>query len=59
MNEQIVDCHYCVHSCCSDKESNVDCYVDDFSYFSHHVVDSKKEAEKCRWFMYCDIFPKY
>ena len=55
----IVDCHYCEYGCCSDEKSNVDCYVEDFLYFDHHVVDSKREAEKCEWFEYCDVFPRY
>ena len=53
-----VDCHYCEYAACEDEVYDVDCYVDDFTYFDHHVEDSK-EAEKCRWFKYCASFPKY
>lgn len=56
--KEIEDCHYCEYACCSDKESSVDCYVEDFAYFDHHVTDPK-EAETCGWFSFCDIFPKY
>lgn len=51
------DCHYCEYACCQDENSPVDCYVEDFAYFSHHVEDSN-EAKKCEWFEYCDVFPK-
>lgn len=57
MKEQIRDCHYCDYACCNDENSSVDCYVEDFAYFDHHVEDSK-EAENCEWFIYCNIFPK-
>ena len=56
--KEIEDCHYCEYACCSDKESSVDCYVEDFAYFDHNVTDPK-EAETCGWFSFCDIFPKY
>ena len=59
MKDKVVDCHYCEYACCNDENSSVDCYVEDFSYFDHHVVDSKKEAEECEWFEYCGIFPKF
>lgn len=52
-----IDCHYCEYAMCESPKSYVDCYVDDFSYFDHHVVDSK-EAINCAFFTYCDIFPK-
>lgn len=51
------DCHYCEYVMCEDKNSTVDCYVEDNCYFDHHVKDGK-EAEQCEWFKYCDIFPK-
>ena len=39
-NEQeIIDCHYCEWAMCQDKDSECDCYVEDFGYFSHHVED--------------------
>lgn len=59
MKQEIIDCHYCEYGCCEDEESNVDCYVDDFTYFDHRVKNSKKEAENCEWFEFCDIFPKF
>ena len=58
MKKEIRDCHYCEYACCDDADGWCDCYVEDGAYFSHHVVDSKKEAEKCEWFEYCDVFPK-
>ena len=54
---EIVDCHYCEYAMCSDVNDKVDCYVDDFAYFDHHVEDSG-EAKDCSWFRFCDIFPK-
>ena len=58
-NEQeIIDCHYCEWAMCQDKDSECDCYVEDFGYFSHHVEDEQKEAESCLWFKFCGIFPK-
>ena len=57
MSKEKADCHYCQYAMCSDENSYVDCYVDDFAYFDHHVTDSK-EAEECTWFRYCDSFPK-
>lgn len=54
---EIVDCHYCGHAMCRDENDKVDCYVDDFGYFDHHVEDSI-EAKNCSWFYYCDTFPK-
>ena len=57
MNEEIVDCHYCEHAGCITPDGWCDCYVE-YGYFSHEVKDSKKEAEECDWFMFCDIFPK-
>lgn len=54
----IIDCHYCEYASCLDSKDKCDCYVDDNCYFDHHVVDSKKEAENCSWFEFCDIFPK-
>ena len=56
--EIIVDCHYCNYAVCHDENSEVDCYVEDFCYFDHHVKDSKKEAEACNDFIFCDSFPK-
>lgn len=54
-----LDCHYCNYaSCDSPNSKNVDCYVEDFCYFSHTVKDSKREAEHCEWFDYLDSFPK-
>lgn len=53
-----VDCHYCDYACCMDENSSVDCYVEDFAYFDHHVEDPK-EAENCDWFRYCGVFPKF
>ncbi len=53
---EIVDCHYCEYAMCHDENSKVDCYVDDFAYFDHHVKDSS-EAKDCSW-LFCDIFPK-
>ena len=55
----IVDCHYCEYASCEDPNSWCSCYVEDFGYFDHKVIDSKKEAEECDWFEFCDIFPKY
>lgn len=58
--EGVVDCHYCNYACTdSPTASRVDCYVEDGSYFDHHVRDAKEEAENCSWFRYCDLFPKY
>lgn len=57
--KEIIDCHYCDHASCESKQSEVDCYVEDYGYFDHHVVDSKKEAEECGYFSFCDVFPKY
>lgn len=54
---EIVDCHYCGHAMCRDENDKVDCYVDDFVYFDHHVEDSS-EAQNCSWFYFCDTFPK-
>jgi len=52
------DCHYCEFAMCQDDKSDVDCYVEDFAYFDHHVEDST-EAIDCEWFEYCDVFPKF
>ena len=57
MNE-IKDCHYCNEAACESAESDCDCY-NDFGFFDHSVKDSKKEAEECPFFSFCDIFPKY
>lgn len=47
---EIRDCHYCEYAFCGNAEDEyVDCYVDDYAYFDHHVTDSK-EAEECDWF---------
>ena len=54
---EVVDCHYCGHAMCHDANGKVDCYVDDFAYFDHHVEDSS-EAQNCSWFNFCDTFPK-
>lgn len=54
----IIDCHYCEYGYCESPDSDCDCFVDDFGYFDHHVKDSKKEAEECRWFKYSGVFPK-
>lgn len=56
---EIIDCHYCEYATCTDANSWCNCNVEDGCYFDHEVVDSKKEAEKCASFEYCDIFPKY
>ena len=54
----IVDCHYCEEALCSSPDDDwCDCYGD-FGWFDHKVIDSKKEAENCSLFKYCDIFPK-
>lgn len=58
MKNEIIDCHYCEYAMCQDEKSSVDCYVEDNCYFSHHVKDSKKEAENCLDFEFCDSFPK-
>lgn len=55
----IVDCHYCEYATCDDANSWCNCNVEDGCYFDHEVKDSKKEAEECSWFEFCDIFPKY
>ena len=55
----VVDCHYCEYAACENPNSWCDCYVEDFAHFDHKVIDSKKEAEECSWFEFCDIFPKY
>lgn len=56
---EIRDCHYCEYAFCGNAEDEyVDCYVDDYGYFDHHVTDSK-EAEECDWFVYNNNFPKY
>ena len=57
-NEQIIDCHYCEEATCTDATGWCNCNGD-FGYFDHEVKDSKKEAEECPFFRYCDIFPKY
>ena len=59
MKKEIIDCHYCEYATCSDPNSWCNCNVEDFAYFDHEVKDSKKEAEECEWFEFCDIFPKY
>ena len=43
----VVDCHYCEYAACENPNSWCDCYVEDFAYFDHKVIDSKKEAEEC------------
>ena len=53
----IVDCHYCEEAACISADSGCNCY-NDFGYFDHTVEDSKREAEECPFFRYCDIFPK-
>lgn len=58
MSEIKQDCHYCEYALCEDDKSDADCYVEDYSYFDHHVVDSS-EAKECEWFEYCDRFPKF
>lgn len=37
--------------CVKMKNDKVDCYVNDFEYFNHHVKDSS-EAENCSWFYF-------
>lgn len=59
MKKEIIDCHYCEYACCENADSWCNCYVEDGNYFSHEVKDSKKEAEECSDFMFCDIFPKF
>lgn len=57
-NAVIIDCHYCDNAVCnSPTDPKCECYCDD-GYYSHHVYDSKTEAEECLWFRFCDIFPK-
>ena len=58
MEKEVIDCHYCEWAMCQDENDGCNCCVEDFGYFSHHVEDSKKEAENCEWFKFCDIFPK-
>lgn len=58
MKERIIDCHYCEYASCESSSSHCSCYSD-FGYFDHEVKDSKKEAEKCSLFKFCDIFPKF
>lgn len=59
MKKEIIrDCHYCEYACCDSPDGWCNCYVEDFAYFDHKVKDSKKEAEECEWFEFCDIFPK-
>ena len=55
----IIDCHYCEYATCENPTSWCNCNVEDGGYFDHEVKDSKKEAEECSCFEYCDIFPKY
>lgn len=57
LDKKIVDCHYCENAMCMDSNGWCQCYADE-GFFSHDVKDSKKEAEECEWFEYCDIFPK-
>lgn len=52
-----IDCHYCEYAMTNSPSDSVDCYVEDFAYFDHHIKDSK-EAENCDCFEYSDIFPK-
>lgn len=59
MKKEIIDCHYCEYACCENATSWCKCYIEDGNYFSHEVKDSKKEAEECSWFEFCDIFPKF
>lgn len=55
--DEIVDCHYCGHAICKDENSKVTCCVNDFEYFDHDIENSG-EAQSCKWFYYCDTFPK-
>ena len=55
----IIDCHYCEYATCENPTSWCNCNVEDGGHFDHEVKDSKKEAEECSCFEYCDIFPKY
>ena len=58
--KEIIDCHYCEYAWCgSPDDERIDCCADDGCYFDHHVEDSKKEAEECTGFRFCDSFPKY
>ena len=59
MEKEIIDCHYCVYASCEDATGWCDCYVEDNCYFDHEVKNSKKEAEECIWFEFCDYFPRY
>ena len=56
--KEIIDCHYCEYACCDDATGWCLCYADDGGYFDHGVKDSKKEAEECSDFKFCNIFPK-
>ena len=58
MSEEIRDCHYCEYAVCESKDSYVNCYAEDGTYYDHHVKDSK-EAEQCEMFDYNDTFPKW
>lgn len=58
MTKEICDCHYCEYAACESADGGCDCYGEDFAYFDHKVKDTKKEAEECEWFKFCDIFPK-
>lgn len=58
MSEEIRDCHYCGWAFCESKDSDVNCYAEDDTYYDNHVKDSK-EAEQCEMFDYNDTFPKW
>lgn len=55
--DEIMNCHYCEYAMCTDENSEVNCYIDDFAYFDHHIEDSG-EAKSCERFEFCDVFPK-
>lgn len=52
--KKIRDCHYCSYATCNEPDGWCDCYLED----GFTVKDSKKEAEECEFFEYCDVFPK-
>lgn len=58
-NPVIIDCHYCEWGTCKSPIDSCNCYCEDEGYFSHTVVNSKEEAEKCLWFRFDNNFPKY
>lgn len=57
--EEVRDCRFCNY-CMTDSPNSekCDCYVEDNGYFSRHIENPIKEARECKWFIYCDSFPK-